>query len=1039
MKTTLLVLIFLASLAFSQSTKQSVQVTRIDGITSSWPGEGTGCAGTIDNRSAVSRRNWYHSLVASGTGSWSVVIQYSNTSCTGPWFSYGSSATINQSSNPSVAFALDTYTSPAQFINIQVTGNAVVTYVGDSQLPIATASSTVAFPITIGQGGTSATDAATALANLLVGSKQGTSSTVQMAGTNSGVAGASLCDDASGNATTSGCPTYLPVANPIFTGTLSGPAATFSGALTTNVIGGGVQCLHVNNSGLMTGTGSDCGGGGGSSSWSSLTNPTTGLALNWGAHKTEFDFNITNWGAPPTTAQDMARFVVNGFPVTKELNWNTASVTQALVGAISSDPSSIVTNSIGVAGYALGNSTTGAAVGVFGMGILGAQTGAFGANFGVYNASTFGGAGINGNMWGIEVDVSGSGAGAAPNDAKGIAIVTDMYQNPTGVSSAVRTERPVGAVSQVPWKIAFDASAGGAVTALYAGPTHETNNNVPSQAIALHGRSAGGTDIGGQLVLDSAGNLIVDANVGNYTYIGDTGNTGLRVHSTQGNLATATALFNNTAATTPLAGILNGAVPAYQRLHANGVPGFAENGLVGAAEGSASNTDLEYNGVFGSVTGAGHVTNHVAGSFFARAIGGGIAGGSGNSVRLWGMNPLVTDGDPITSFNYPYVYLTNEFDINAFNPLTKVVSWSIGGASYIQPSPGNAVGPLLNGLGTLVWGNSMYRRDSATPLLANIVVSGTTATANLQNGATTTGRIYIGMPIFVGGAVATGLTGSYTVATVPGGGTSFTFTVAGVVAGTYTESTLFVTGLPLSLKRSDSTLTSVDVSGAPAGTTIVVTSNHVTGDITIPLQNGYNPYVIITGSGVANLNGRYAVTGINPAAHTLTLASNTAVVNGTYTTAGMEVNQDTQVRWDSGWACQIGATQICVNMNPVSYSPGSNSQTLSMWAFGYNGVTYNGNLSMGYDGYISMSGGSGGGVALGNSGGNYLLVDSTSVRANGVALGTSGKTLAQWNATSPSDGWIGYCSDCTNPGGNTCNTGGSGTVIFRVSGAWKCL
>ncbi len=38
------------------------------------------------------------------------------------------------------------------------------------------------------------------------GSKQGTTSVPQMAGTNSGTAGAPLCDDANGNATTSGCP-----------------------------------------------------------------------------------------------------------------------------------------------------------------------------------------------------------------------------------------------------------------------------------------------------------------------------------------------------------------------------------------------------------------------------------------------------------------------------------------------------------------------------------------------------------------------------------------------------------------------------------------------------------------------------------------------------------------------------------------------------------------------------------------------------------------------------------------------------------------
>jgi hypothetical protein len=38
---------------------------------------------------------------------------------------------------------------------------------------------------------------------------------------------------------------------------------TFTGTVTTPITGGGVQCTHVNNAGVLTGTGSDCGTGGG--------------------------------------------------------------------------------------------------------------------------------------------------------------------------------------------------------------------------------------------------------------------------------------------------------------------------------------------------------------------------------------------------------------------------------------------------------------------------------------------------------------------------------------------------------------------------------------------------------------------------------------------------------------------------------------------------------------------------------------------------------------------------------------------------------
>lgn len=151
--------------ALAQSSPTGLLVTNIAGITSSWAGE---CgANTVDNRSSFIRQNLYHSVAAQGTGSWSVTITYSNTSCAGPWTSYGSSATINQSSNPPIATAYDGPFSPAQFINIAITGNAVATYTAEKQLFMpSTGSSSTTFPITISQGGTNAGSVIGAKANL---------------------------------------------------------------------------------------------------------------------------------------------------------------------------------------------------------------------------------------------------------------------------------------------------------------------------------------------------------------------------------------------------------------------------------------------------------------------------------------------------------------------------------------------------------------------------------------------------------------------------------------------------------------------------------------------------------------------------------------------------------------------------------------------------------------------------------------------------------------------------------------------------------
>lgn len=54
------------------------------------------------------------------------------------------------------------------------------------------------------------------------------------------------------------------VGSPTFTGTVNAAGLALSGALTTSITGGGTQCVHVSNTGVLSGTGSDCGAGGGS-------------------------------------------------------------------------------------------------------------------------------------------------------------------------------------------------------------------------------------------------------------------------------------------------------------------------------------------------------------------------------------------------------------------------------------------------------------------------------------------------------------------------------------------------------------------------------------------------------------------------------------------------------------------------------------------------------------------------------------------------------------------------------------------------------
>ncbi len=114
-------------LAF-QSTQAPILQTMIQGIGPTWAGE---CApGVIDNTSAVSRMNVTHLLHASGTGTWSAAMTYSNSSCSGPFSAYVSTATVNQGSGVPVAWAVDPRTVPAKYIKITVVGTATVIYYG---------------------------------------------------------------------------------------------------------------------------------------------------------------------------------------------------------------------------------------------------------------------------------------------------------------------------------------------------------------------------------------------------------------------------------------------------------------------------------------------------------------------------------------------------------------------------------------------------------------------------------------------------------------------------------------------------------------------------------------------------------------------------------------------------------------------------------------------------------------------------------------------------------------------------------------------
>ena len=96
-------LVLMSKVGYGQTQALPLLVTNVFGVSASWPGE---CAaGVLDNRSQIQRQNDYHSaFVTSASGSWSVAINYSDTSCSGPWTTFGSTSQINQATSIPIAY-----------------------------------------------------------------------------------------------------------------------------------------------------------------------------------------------------------------------------------------------------------------------------------------------------------------------------------------------------------------------------------------------------------------------------------------------------------------------------------------------------------------------------------------------------------------------------------------------------------------------------------------------------------------------------------------------------------------------------------------------------------------------------------------------------------------------------------------------------------------------------------------------------------------------------------------------------------------------
>lgn len=138
MKIIRLALLFVCGYLWAQTPQFiTLLILKYDNITST--------SFVIDNRSQFNAQTSNHTFYVTGTGTWSVTMQYSDSSNTGPWTNFSqSTATVNQGTSPGLGAAFGYH----PYLRFNITGTVSVSYTGERNLYL---------PIGIGGGGSGVT------------------------------------------------------------------------------------------------------------------------------------------------------------------------------------------------------------------------------------------------------------------------------------------------------------------------------------------------------------------------------------------------------------------------------------------------------------------------------------------------------------------------------------------------------------------------------------------------------------------------------------------------------------------------------------------------------------------------------------------------------------------------------------------------------------------------------------------------------------------------------------------------------------------
>ena len=186
-------------------------------------------------------------------------------------------------------------------------------------------------------------------------------------------------------------------------------------------------------------------------------------------------------------------------------------------------------------------------------------------------------------------------------------------------------------------------------------------------------------------------------------------NGSLTVNGTEtGGTGFASSVFAASQFTTGNQGLVGGTTLAAEYQAAYGAGTFAVFGSGGATKTPNTATILNSWGIVGAASSASTTTNTVGGGFLVRATAAGSGTPTAQRVRLWGINPVMGDG------NFANVEMQNEFDINVNHAGTLAFGLSIVGASTAALDAGS-VGIILGAPGTgITWPVGIVCADAST-------------------------------------------------------------------------------------------------------------------------------------------------------------------------------------------------------------------------------------------------------------------------------------------------------------------------------------